>query len=96
MSQSGGVQLRFIVEKAERHHTLCALTGLPPGTVASALPATVSNNMPSAGAAGASAGQLPAHMQVQRDNVICGPDLNYHVRQTSIKPAADTCAASCY
>lgn len=38
--------------------------------------------MPSAGAtsaAGAVSGQLPEHMQIQRDNVICGPDLNYHV-----------------
>lgn len=32
-------------------------------------------------AAGAASGQLPAHMQIQRDNVICGPDLNYHVSQ---------------
>lgn len=40
--------------------------------------------MPSAGA---SVGQLPAHMQIQRDNVICGSDLNYHtetVKQNDI------------
>ena len=42
--------------------------------------------MPAVGAAGASAGQLPEHMQVQRDNVICGPDLNYHVSQTCVEP----------
>lgn len=48
--------------------------------------------MPAVGAAGASAGQLPEHMQVQRDNVICGPDLNYHtdtVKQNDIYKLLD-------
>ena len=35
----------------------------------------------SSSAAGAAGGQLPEHMQIQRDNVICGADLNYHVSQ---------------
>ena len=39
-------------------------------------------NMPADGAAGTSATgpQLPEHMETQRTQVICGPDLNYHVR----------------
>ena len=38
--------------------------------------------MPADGAAGTSATgpQLPEHMETQRTQVICGPDLNYHVR----------------
>ena len=40
-------------------------------------------------AAGAAGGQLPEHMQIQRDNVICGSDLNYHVSHTW--STADAC-----
>lgn len=36
----------------------------------------------STSAAGAAGGRLPEHIQIQHDNVICGPDLNYHVGQT--------------
>lgn len=42
-------------------------------------------------AAGAAGGQLPEHMQIQRDNVICGADLNYHV----IQKLSATTAAAC-